>query len=59
MRRMWALILSSFFQITAVMDRNQLYLESLRSGLVLAINNIRNGWVIVVVVFGHLCAIHE
>lgn len=46
-------------QIGAVVNRGNFYRESLRSGLVMVINNKRNGWGVVVVVLGHPCAIHE
>ena len=49
----------SMYQIGAMMDRSHFNLKPLRGRLVMIINIIRNGRVIVVVVFGDFFAVHE
>lgn len=46
-------------QTGAVINRGNFYRKSLRSGLVMVINNKRDGWEVVVVVLGHPCAVQE
>jgi hypothetical protein len=49
----------SMHQMGAVIDISHFDLEPLRGRLVMVVNMIRNGRVVVVVVFAHSCAVNE